>query len=210
VYRHLENLVSAHMSNFFPGRQMKLRPIRQKPGPKGLKNKNPFPAHSSDQVVNAVWLKHDYEVLRSAFRERLNTSADKPVLKAALVEWYQTLANEILAKTSSEEGVASWSDRKDYITIKASPSELASVPESSSDPWNNPITEWLEIEWTPLDLHSAIKRMLIRGGMGAAGKNGKPAYLAYAVLGALVNQTPEKIRNTIDNHQYRRRFKKTR
>ena len=72
-----------------------------------------------------------------------------------------------------------------------------------------PITEHLVAGWKPLNLDEAIDAML-HHNMGHTGHEGKPAYLAYAVLGALLGVTPEKIRNTLDNYRHRRRRKKAR
>jgi hypothetical protein len=40
--------------------------------------------------------------------------------------------------------------------------------------------------------------------MGRAGRDGKPAYLAYAVLGALLEKSPEVIKYALDNYRYPR------
>jgi len=45
---------------------------------------------------------------------------------------------------------------------------------------------------------------MLRGEMGRAGKEGKSAYLAYALLGALLDLTPLKIRQLLDNRRYPR------
>ena len=58
-----------------------------------------------------------------------------------------------------------------------------------------------EEKWKPLDLKDDIKKMC-SGNMGR--KNGKSAYLAYAILGRLLDVTPEMIRDKIDN--YRRKL----
>jgi len=55
-------------------------------------------------------------------------------------------------------------------------------------------------------LESALDAMLD----GNIGHEGKPAYLAYAALGALLSTTPENIRNTIGNYRYPRRVKASR
>jgi hypothetical protein len=59
--------------------------------------------------------------------------------------------------------------------------------------------------WTPLDLGDNIERMLRPGQMGRARADGQPTYLAYAVLGALLGVTPEKIKDTLENYRYPRR-----
>jgi hypothetical protein len=61
--------------------------------------------------------------------------------------------------------------------------------------------------WNPLNLGDNIDRMLRPSQMGRVGADGKPAYLAYAVLGALVGVTPEKIKDTLDNYRHPRHRK---
>jgi hypothetical protein len=72
-----------------------------------------------------------------------------------------------------------------------------------------PYEEYTE-RWEPLELDAALDRMLGPGHKGDKEQDGKPAYLAYAVLGALLEVAPEKIRNTLDNFRHKRRLKPTR
>lgn len=72
-----------------------------------------------------------------------------------------------------------------------------------------PITEPLVVRWKPLNLDDTLDAML-NDNMGRAGHEGRPAYLAYAVLGALLDKEPDEIRNTLDNFRHPRRRKKTR
>ena len=60
--------------------------------------------------------------------------------------------------------------------------------------------------WKPLKLEAALEDVCQR----KTGRDGIPAFLAYAVLGSLLNVTPKKIRNTIDNCGRPRRIKKSR
>jgi hypothetical protein len=53
-------------------------------------------------------------------------------------------------------------------------------------------------------LREAAGRML-RGEMGRAGRDGRYAYLAYALLGAVLDLTPLQIRTLLDNHRRPRR-----
>jgi hypothetical protein len=62
-------------------------------------------------------------------------------------------------------------------------------------------TPWrLKVTWPGLvtSLRDPIGRM-VRAEMGRAGKDGRPAYLAYVTLGVLLDTTPERIRTLLDN-----------
>jgi hypothetical protein len=57
-------------------------------------------------------------------------------------------------------------------------------------------------------LHRLLREPVVRllkGDMGRAGKDGRPAYLAYAILAALLHMTPEKIRDFLGNYRHPRR-----
>ncbi len=58
-----------------------------------------------------------------------------------------------------------------------------------------------------LNLRPSVTRMLT-GKMGRAGKSGRPAYLACATLAALLDTTPEKIADFLNNHRRRPRAKR--
>jgi hypothetical protein len=98
-----------------------------------------------------------------------------------------------------------WTTSGGTIRAKDVPEALRIV-----DALHEPIREDYVERWTPIDLGDAIEKMLKPGHMGRAGANGKLAYLAYAVLGALLEVPPEKIRNTLDNFRHKRRPKPTR
>ncbi len=71
-----------------------------------------------------------------------------------------------------------------------------------------PIT-WDYVEcWKPLNLDDALDKMLRREPVSLT-REGKPAYLGYAVLGALLGKEPDKLREFLDNYRYRRRRKKS-
>jgi hypothetical protein len=61
------------------------------------------------------------------------------------------------------------------------------------------------VRWQPLPWGDTLDRRFRPKGMGRAGRNGKPAYLVHAVLGALLDQSPETIMNALDNFRHRRR-----
>lgn len=60
------------------------------------------------------------------------------------------------------------------------------------------------IRWRRLPLvEQSITRMLTRN-MGRAGRSGKPAFLAYATLAALLDETPERIADLLANYRRKR------
>lgn len=70
-------------------------------------------------------------------------------------------------------------------------------------------TPWLlQTSWPVVAgvLGEPISRML-DGEMGRAGKSGRPAFLACATLGVLLDTTPEKIADLLDNCRHPRRRK---
>jgi hypothetical protein len=68
-------------------------------------------------------------------------------------------------------------------------------------------TPWtLKVAWREFvaDLRDPISRMLC-GELGRLGKSGRPAYLACATLGALLNVPPEHIHDVLNNYRHPRR-----
>jgi len=72
--------------------------------------------------------------------------------------------------------------------------------------WGQSFSSHLRTSWRalPLGLREPISRML-RGGMGRAGRSGRPAYLACATLGVLLDAAPEKIADLLNNYRRTRR-----
>jgi hypothetical protein len=60
--------------------------------------------------------------------------------------------------------------------------------------------------WRSLDLDAALNAL----ADGSVGNEGRPAFLSYAVLAALLDVEPKKIRSTIDNYRHPRRVRKDR
>jgi hypothetical protein len=64
-------------------------------------------------------------------------------------------------------------------------------------------TQWLlQMSWprVTVTLRPFVEQML-KGQMGRAGKSGRQAYLAYATLGVLLDETPEKISDLLNNYR---------
>jgi hypothetical protein len=72
-------------------------------------------------------------------------------------------------------------------------------------------TSWtLKATWPGLlqYLRDPLTRML-HGEMGRAGRDGRPAYLAYATLGALLNLSPNEVRDLLNSYRHPRRRRKS-
>jgi len=194
VNEQLANLIEAHAAGLLPQKRIQWKRARRRPGPKGGL-KNPYPTWEPwSERISAEEIAADFHALRSAFKRRLDAAEGKPRTKTGAKEWYRELAQQVLESSSVAclessyvpcSSVPWWSGYRDF--------EHAAHPSG----------------WKPLNLDTALDAML-NGRMGRAGREGKPAYLAYAVLGSLLDATPEKIRNTIGNYRHPRHVKKSR
>jgi hypothetical protein len=125
---------------------------------------------------------------------------------------YQRLVQAVL-----EESSISWSDLKVYTEVEGSEDRqpLVGGPPpgaSGAELWEYlqrlPVPQ-VDVQWAQLDLGNALERMLVPSKRGHALRDGLPAYLAYAVLGALLAVTPEQIKNALDNSRHPRRRERT-
>jgi len=90
---------------------------------------------------------------------------------------------------------------------------LIALPETvDAEEWLRSVvrpTGWeLKVTWPDFerDVRNHIERML-RGEKGRARREGRFAYLAYVVLGVLLNMDPGKVRALLDNYRHPRRSK---
>jgi hypothetical protein len=123
------------------------------------------------------------------------------------------LAAEALERSSDSHGW--WSDWKEWVErpLPHSESPHPEAAPSTDDPWDIPSTTRFDERWKPLHLADAISTMLRPGGLKPnVLRAGKPAYVACAILAALLRQrpdlpptpsdvTPEKVMNAIKNYQ---------
>jgi hypothetical protein len=206
VSRQLAQLVEAHVSGMFPGRRIIWK---AEPKQRGRKSgfSNPHPTGSWDEWVEAERLERDFRQLHALLKARL-TAAGRSKDK----QWYQRLAQEVL-----EESSISWSDLHMYTQVAGSADRQAVVGDpppgaSEAELWEYlqrlPVPQ-VEARWAPLDLGNALERLLVPSKRGRALRDGLPAYLAYAVLGALLAVTPEQIKNALDNFRHPRRRERT-
>jgi hypothetical protein len=166
-------------------------------------------------------LAKDFEVLSSAFGEELEKRSPPKTSEAKRIAWYRRLAQEVFQRVAEQDDMPLWwCESKEYKFRKIRPPKTAPVARpaplthtdtsSPADPlegiYDRPITEYPVITWKQLNLDHALRQM-VNGKMGKAGEGGNSAYLARSVLAALLNTTPLKIRNAIDNFDYPRRSK---
>jgi hypothetical protein len=113
--------------------------------------------------------------------------------------WLDTSADPYVLKRY-DRASATW-DTANTLTTQ----ELREVSATVRGMYGPMRDEEYSERWKRLELDAALDRMLPPGHKGDNEQDGKPAYLAYAVLGALLGVTPEKIRNTLDNYRRTRR-----
>jgi hypothetical protein len=211
VSEALRSIVEAHAGGLFPRRRIVWKDHSRKPGRKGRLN-NPHPTGESwTEWIEPVWLAEDFRYLHAAFKARLRQPEAKPYLRAEAKEWHRRVAQEILQLVSETDGVGWWSGWKDHEVeeMTADPAQSRVSPEPSDDALFSEPPIIIVERWKPLDLDDALDKMLRREPASLA-KEGKPAYLAYAVLGALVGKDPDALKAIIDNYRYPRRRRRTR
>jgi hypothetical protein len=118
--------------------------------------------------------------------------------------WLDTSADPYVLKRY-DMASATWTTA---MTCKTE--ELRAVSETVRAMHSPTLDEEYPERWKRLKLDAALDSMLPPGHKGDHDHSGKPAYLAYAVLGALLGVTPEKIRNTLDNFRHKRPPRQTR
>lgn len=201
VSESLSQLLEAHASGLFPHRRIVWRDKARRPGRKG-RLKNPHPTGEPwTQWVEAARLDEDFRHLRSAFKARLKEAKGKPHWRNKAKEWYRNLCQRVLEEASTTAGVGWWSGWKEYqAEPEPEPTSGPSPAGSLNELLARPVTVVVE-QWKPLNLDSALDKMGGDTKPVSLTKEGEAAYLAYAVLGALLAAPPEKIRNTIANYR---------
>lgn len=102
-----------------------------------------------------------------------------------------------------------------YDAAERSWTSLIVVPEGAdAEQWLKsmvrPIPWTLKSSWPGLvQTLSAPIAQMVRGEMGRAGKEGRPAFLAYVTLGALLDLSPLHVRTLLDNFRRPRHRRKT-
>jgi hypothetical protein len=187
VVHAMVQLLEAHALGLVRHKRIVWKARRQPGRKRGVKN--PHPSDPWTIVVDPAWLHEDFVDLRERFKVKLSQRRDKPTFRAAAKEWYRGLAQEVLQEATEHGAVGWWSNWKTY--------GLASTESF----------EYSIEQWKPLDMTSVIERTSAETKPKSLRREGQPAYLAYAVLGALLDQTPDAVMTLLNNHRYPRRRK---
>jgi hypothetical protein len=200
VERWRERLTDAHVQGLLPGRCVAPRLVRELLGrpAKGLRNAHP--RHPVHEWVDARTLEQAWKSLHAFFKRHEAKIRPRP----GASERIRKLVDEA-RKTC---GRFWWSnlyrlDGEQVINPQAQRKPPAGLSATERMLWSLPLTSVIK-RWDPIDIDPAITS-IVKRKMGRAGKEGRPAYLAYAVLAAHLGQPAEKVRDAIDNLRYRRR-----
>ncbi len=212
AYAYLSAVLEAHAHGLFPGRRIKWTAAPRKPGRKlGFTNPSPTEDAKSGQVVIGV-VDYEEQKLRRGFRTRL---AELKRRDAETREMYKTRIQDLVREVLDANRIGEWSALTELVVkehthdnrkVRLGPGTrvrfsicLACIPER---------------RWTkPFSLDDSVISALRSGNarrLGQAGKEGKAAYLAYAVLGNLLNQRPEIVRSRLDRFRRARRRRSAR
>jgi len=208
VEEFLKMLLAAHVKALFPYRKLELKSLPRPGGRKGgLKNLNP----TSDpwtQFIDAQTIDEDYESLKELIKKNIHfpsvVNPNKQTRKRINLQAMKVL----------EESQIYWSGlRKIVSNGPAFDSNKAKASDSENTRHISFLIPYWEEKWEPLDLDEDIKDMCSGKDMRSkriekTKKDGKPAYLAYAILGCLLDVHPWQIRNVIDNYRHPRPSRK--
>jgi len=194
VNRFLQMLLEAHAKALFPWQRIEWKPLRQTSGPKGiLENPHPTPQPWTKNI-SADQLFHDFRELK----EKIKSKYDFSSLKRNPSSEDKFTISQIGMEALHESGI-DWSGRREIISEEPPFDPEPPDPPDSENHGTFRIPYW-RYGWKSLDLHPYIEKMC-SGNMGNAGKDGKPSYLAYAILGKLFDKSPTKIRDVIENYR---------
>jgi hypothetical protein len=186
VNRHLQTLVAAHAEGLLRGQRIVWKVRRRAPGRIGGLQ-NPHPADGQD-FVTAQELYGDWSALQAAFKEHGVRQREKESAAQAQ-ERIQDLVNDVLEQYGPQ-----WSSRREVYWPDGRPQPKAGAL----------FFNWQE-RWN-IDVHGALDALVGEGAKPRLlRKEGAPAYLAYAVLAALLDVTPEKVHQKIGNFRHPRR-----
>lgn len=200
VIRYLRLLLEAHANSIFRYDRIEWKPLK-KPGPiGGLKNPHP----TSDpwtQFIDAQTIYSDYKYLKELIDKSIQIpSVVKP--NKQRIERLNLQAMKVL-----EESQIHWSGL--HQLIPDGPAFDPKKPEPTDPKKRHAMLFfWLmrsKDQWEPLDLENDIINMCsgkdtCSGRIEKTKRDGKPAYLAYSILGGLLDVPPEKIKDVIVNY----------
>lgn len=196
VSQHLRALVEAYVNGLRLGRVIRWRPKPKGPGPKaGIKN--PHPALPWDEWINPATLERDFCTLRELFKVKLKEAGG--LLKGVKDEVKgrcRELVLEVLKESDIEWTALGYNVPKSEGT---KPSASEDVEEWDWDKWHD--EDFVE-PW--VSLAEATAEALVEKFMEwrkLPSKEGTPARMAFATLGALLDAKPAQVRNAIQNYR---------
>ena len=188
----MQSLIAAHATGIFPGLRIKWESKGRKPGPKAvMANPHPVPRHRVESI-EAEYLYEDYCRLDDGFKAR------NIKWKRATKEDIKRVVTEVLNDSDLD-----WSARRETVSLDEPISAPSGPPLSKKckppQQRGRVYPDWT-YRWTLPELADAIEKMRTNQ-MGRLGREGKPKFLASAVLGALLDVEPEKVRDMVDNYR---------
>jgi len=205
VIKYLRLLLEAHAHSIFRYQKMEWKSLHQKRGPRGgLKNPHPT-SEPWTQFIDAQTIYSEYKFLK----ELIDKSIQIPSVVNPSKQTIESI--NLQAMKVLEDSQIHWSGLHQLI-----PDGTAFDPKKPepTDPKQRHVMlfSWIlrsKDQWEPLDLEKAIKDMC-SGRIKIVKRDGKHSYLAYSILGRLLDVPPEKIRNVIDNYRHKRSTRKKR
>jgi len=200
VEKYLRLLLEAHAHSIFRYERIQWKPLK-KPGPiGGLKNPHPT-SEPWTQFIDAQTIYSEYEFLK----ELIDKSIQIPSVVNPSKQTIESI--NLQAMKVLEESQIHWSGL--HQLISDGPAFDPNKPKPT-DPQKRHamLFSWLmrsKDKWEPLDLEDDIINMCSGKDMCSSRientkKDGKPAYLAYSILGGLLDVPPEKIKDVIVNY----------
>jgi hypothetical protein len=190
VRQVLAKLVDAHVRSLIPGHGVAVRASQGRRGPKSA-FKNPHPTDDpSSEWVDMTWVeacKRELHAFFKAQRSQLKWLAGESVNPSAAFARITQLAIAALDHTDA----AWWTGLHEHVAVPITPAPVSV---------HQPVSWRYSSRWALNIDDEDVKRMLTHK-MGRAGRNGRPLYLAYAVLGVLLGAPPATIKDKLDNYR---------
>ncbi|MBI3769669.1 MAG: hypothetical protein HY271_14425 [Deltaproteobacteria bacterium] len=201
VSRALQSLVTAHADGILPWLRVAWRP-RKKRGPRaGLTN--PYPHNEPTRFIDSIRVEQTWKQLHRFFRARekdLHLGGRPGSTTDEAVERITTMAINALDRSNAYL----WSSRHTL--------DVGEPPPGVSVEAHLLEAIWAADKWYwDIDLRPAVQPVVNRKLSPRMRREGVPAYLAYATLGALLDTSAETVREKIENHRAacRKRARKT-
>lgn len=193
----MKPLIEAHATNIFPMYRIEWKGRKKKSGCYPM-IENPHRVGKA-RFIDAQTLYEDWGSLHAALKAQMQNDLWRRPRSSNIAK----LRDQVM-QVLSKADIAAWSDLRKFEpssdAARVAPKGERGIlnrrlPDEFRFRFNLPQPKW----------DNAIKKMIPvdgRNAMGRAGKEGKSAYLAYAILGILLDTTPKQIKDRI--HAYKR------